>query len=98
MDIERIEQENSEQEVLEFLTQHGYIEGAAHGIALQVMAQGRSSLKGKQVLVFDRIAKEYFNLECDRCHLAMPICEIVCALAEGDGLCSWCRKMASNDD
>jgi hypothetical protein len=99
MDIDRIMEENAEVEVLEYLTENGYLEGAAHGIALQVIGKGRSSLSPKQEAVFQRyVVDEYFNLECARCHIPMPTCEIVYALASGDGLCSWCNKMVSNDD
>src|SRR5947209_7096816 len=73
--------------------------GAAHGIALQVIDKGRGSLKGGQVDVFEKfVVEKYFNLECRRCHAEMPTSEILAALAEEDELCSWCRKMESNDD
>src|SRR5437870_13441302 len=40
IEIEMIE-EMDKREVLKFLTEFGYLEGAAHGIALQVVAKGR---------------------------------------------------------
>lgn len=99
MDIEEIFETNAEHEILKYLTENGYLEGAAHGVALQVIDKGRDSLKGGQVGVFENfVAEKYFDLECSRCHDQMPTSEVVYALMEEDGLCSWCRKMESNDD
>src|SRR5437016_692234 len=99
MDLEKIMEENAECEVLEYLSQNGYLEGAVHGIALQVIDKGRDSLSPKQEAVFQTfVADKFFNLECSRCHIPMPTCEVVYALVEDDELCSWCRKMQSNDD
>jgi hypothetical protein len=99
MDSEDILEGMAEREILEFLTQNGYLEGAAHGIALQVIDKGRASLKGGQAGVFEKfIVEKYFDLECRRCHNEMPTSEILAALTEEDELCSWCRKMESNDD
>ena len=93
------EEEYSERELLRFLTDGGYLDGPAKGIALQVIDKGRESLKCGQVAVFEKYVKEeYFNLECSRCGCPIPTSEVIFALMEEDGLCSWCRKMVSNDD
>jgi hypothetical protein len=90
---------NDVREVLTFLTDHGMLEGAAHGIALQVKSKGRLSLKGKQPKVYEeQIEKPYLHLQCNWCRIEMPTSEIVGALIEGDGLCGWCRKKKSNRD
>jgi hypothetical protein len=99
MDSDGIMEGMAEREILQYLTQYGHLEGAAHGIALQVIDKGRESLKGGQVEVFEKfVVEEYFNLECRRCHDEIPTSEILAALIEEDDLCSWCRKMESNDD
>lgn len=99
MDSDEILEDMAEREILEYVTEHGYLEGAAHGIALQVIDKGRESLKGGQVDVFEKfVVEKYFNLECRQCHAEMPTSEVLAALAEEDDLCSWCRKMESNDD
>ncbi|SRR5579871_5069497 len=99
MDSDEILEGMAEREILEYLTEHGYLEGAAHGIALQVIDKGRASLRGGQADVFQKfVAEKYLNLECGRCHAEMPTSEILAALIEEDDLCSWCRKMESNND
>jgi hypothetical protein len=91
--------DSEERGVLEFLTENGYLEGPAHGIALQVIAGGRESLSPAQANVFQEyVVDEYLNLECRRCGSEMPTSEIVAALTEEDDLCSWCRKIESNED
>src|SRR5579884_2913737 len=92
-------QENDEHEVLKYLTEFGHLEGAAHGIALQVLARGRESLTEKQEYVFQRfVADKFFRLECALCHGRMPTCEVVYALGMANGMCSWCSNMVSKDD
>jgi len=87
----------NERQVLEHLTEFGYLEGPSQGIALQVIDKGRRSLRGKQNFIFEKFIEEpYLNLECERCSIEMPMSEIVEGLH--DGLCSFCRKMMSNDD
>jgi hypothetical protein len=98
MDSDKILEGMAEREILEYLTEYGYLEGAAQGIALQVIKKGRRSLKGEQVDVYEKFVEEYFNLKCRRCHGEMPTSEILAALVEGDDLCSCCRKMESNED
>lgn len=99
MDVEGILEANAQHEILEVITESGCLEGAAHGIALQVLKSGRDSLSSKQEYVFQKfVAEKYFDLDCSRCHIPMPTCEIAYALSEDDGLCSWCRKMESNYD
>jgi hypothetical protein len=91
--------DEDDREVLEYLTEFGYLEGAAHGITLQVIANGRGSLSPAQSDVFRwYVEDEYLHLECRRCGNEMPTSEILAALTEDDDLCSWCRKMESNDD
>jgi hypothetical protein len=98
MDCEILE-DMAEREILQYLTEYGYLQGPAHGIALQVIDKGRGSLRGGQVDVFEKfVADKYFNIECRRCHIEMPTSEILAALVEEDDLCSWCRKMESNDN
>lgn len=99
MDSEEIQGESEEQEILQFLVDNEFLQSAAHGIALQVLDKGREGLNGRQIQVFEnQIEEKYFNLECSRCATPMPTSEIVFALEEEDGLCSWCRKMEDNDD
>ena len=100
MDSMEVVERTNEREVLAFLTEHGYLEGAAHGVALQVVAKGRESLRGRQVDVYEsEILNKYFNLECRLCHdPGMPTSEITAAMAEGDGLCSKCRNLLDRDD
>jgi hypothetical protein len=89
-----IEQDNAEHEVLECLIESDLLEGAALGIAKQVLSKGRESLSEKQEYVFQRfVADKYFKLECSRCHIPMPTSEVLIALMEDDGLCGWCRHM-----
>jgi hypothetical protein len=88
----------AEREVLEFLTEFGYLTGAAHGITRQVIAKGKRSLWPTQVDVFQKLVQDKFlQIECTRCGNTVPTSEIVYALDNG-GLCSWCEKMAENDD
>lgn len=100
MSSERLMEEAEECEVLKHLTEFGYLEGTpAHGIALQVIKQGRESLRGDQTRVFEHyIVERFLNVECSRCGEPLPMSEIAFALEEGDGFCTWCRKMSENDD
>jgi len=101
MDTVGIEERATEVEVLKFLTKFDYLEGAANGIALLVIDKGRSSLTTQQAKVFQQfIVEKYFEMECKGrpgCGI-IPMCEVVAALTEEDGLCSWCRKMINKDD
>ena len=45
-------EENAMKEYLQYLVDSGNLEGAAKGVALQVIDQGLGSLIGKQVAVF----------------------------------------------
>ena len=99
MDSEEIREDMAEREILAYLTEHGYLEGAAHGIALQVIGKGRNSLRGDQRDVFEKfVFEKYFNLKCRLCHGEMPTSEILAALMERDGLCSSCRNLLSKDN
>lgn len=93
MDVDKIVENMSEREILEHLTKYGYLDGAAHGIALQVVNKGLDSLKGGQQNVYDKfIVEKYFNLNCRICGAEMPTSEILAALMENDELCGCCRS------
>jgi hypothetical protein len=92
------ENESTVQEILSYLLETDRLDGAARGIALQVIHMGLGSMSERQRIVFDRYIGDYLIFECSRCHLSFPAGEVVDAVAEGDGLCSWCKKMVSNDD
>jgi hypothetical protein len=99
MDSDEILESMAEREVLKYLTEHDSLEGAVHGIALQVIDKGRGSLKGGQLSAFKKfVVAPYFHLQCRRCHVELPTSEILAALVEQDELCSYCRKMENNDD
>jgi hypothetical protein len=91
--------EQAEDEVLAYLVENEgeYLQGPAVGIATQVLERGMRSLSERQAYVFERYVRPFLNLECRRCHIPMPACEIVCALSEG-GLCGWCNHMAGKLD
>ena len=44
------------------------------------------------------VVDKYINLKFERCGAEMPLSEVVPALTEEDDLCTWCRKMESNED
>jgi hypothetical protein len=91
--------ERDEIEVLKYLTEFDYLEGPAHGIALQVIDKGDATLSDQQTFAFRKyVAERFLNLKCDRCRIEMPTSEVLSALVEEDSLCSWCRKMKSNKD
>ena len=98
MDIEKIEAENAETDILNSLVNGGYLEGAMEGVAKKVLAEGEDSLVGKQTNVYEAIKKQYFDIECERCHVPLPIGEISGALDEGDELCGWCRNQVAKYD
>jgi hypothetical protein len=91
--------EQAEDEVLTFLLENEgeYLQGPAVGIARQVMRDGKRSLSERQLFVFDRYIGPYLELECRRCHIEIPACEIVHALSDG-GLCGWCNHQAGKLD
>jgi len=91
--------EQAEVEVLAFLLENEgeYLQGPAVGIARQVIRDGRHSLSERQLFVFDRYIRPYLELECKRCNIQLPACEIVHALSE-DGLCGWCSHQAGKMD
>lgn len=85
-------------EALDYLIEQGYVDGPAAGIARQVIEKGRESLSSKKDSVFRKFVEEpYLNIECSRCHIPVPTCELIGAWEDG-GRCSWCNKMISNDD
>jgi hypothetical protein len=85
-------------EFLRELMEAGYLEGAAEGITKKVISEGEESLSPKQQFVFKRdVLDEYITPECKRMGCQIPWEEMLEAHDNG-GLCSWCAKMASNDD
>jgi len=92
------ENESTVQEILGYLLETDSLDGAARGIARQVIDKGLGSMSERQQVVFDRYISDYLIFECSRCHSSFPAGEVVDAVADGDGLCSWCKKMVSNDD
>jgi len=98
MDVVGIQERADQDEVLRHLVEYEYLEGAALGIAKQVLDQGITSLSPRQRDVYRMFVEEkYFAMECERCGTELPTSEIIFALEE-DGLCSWCAKMKANDD
>ncbi len=96
-DVDLMEKMN-EDEALRYLTENGFLEGPAQGIALQVLAQGRQSLTGRQVHVFEVfVLATYLQRQCTRCGNCIPSSEIIESWENG-GLCGWCAHREENDD
>jgi hypothetical protein len=96
-EVERME-EGEVVEILSYLTEYDELDGVARGIALQVIEKGMRSLIGNQIAVYDRqIRAKFLKIQCKRCGEELPTSEILEALTEGDGRCSWCRKLETDD-
>jgi hypothetical protein len=84
-------------EAIEHLIKY-YLEDPAAGIAKLVLVQGEEVLSDKQRHVYERhVLKEYFEIDCSRCHSPIPFGELIGAW-ENDNLCSWCINQVSKDD
>lgn len=75
------------------------LEGAALGVAIQVVAEGGTeNLSGRQKQVFDRYVIQENTVEsCTRCSHPIPHCEMIEALDNG-GHCNYCAHMMEKAD
>ena len=73
---DRMEDDGGKGEALAYIVESGYLDGAAEGIAKQVLAKGESSLSSKQQVVFEREVKDvYFSPTCRNCNRPVPLTE-----------------------
>ena len=70
----------------------GKIEPNEMGIAKRMLDKGYSSLSEKQKYVFDKMIKENTILECKRCAVEIPWCEMY-EVINNNGLCSYCQNV-----
>jgi hypothetical protein len=89
-------EEDDLSEVLRYLIETGALEGAQLGVARQVIASGSSALSPRQAAVMRSIEQDHFVLECDRCGMEVPMCEMIGAM--DSGLCGYCEHMIHSDD
>jgi hypothetical protein len=95
----RIKEEDFNSFLHDLLT-HGLIEDDMHkGITKLVLNKGYEILtdKQKQVFMYYVLAPNYIE-KCIRDAEDIPWCEMVYAVEEGDGLCSYCRHLLEKDD
>ncbi|MDT8448432.1 MAG: hypothetical protein RRB13_16190 [bacterium] len=79
------------------LLEGGYLEGAAAGIAKQVVDRGLESLSEKQRDVFEaQVIAKYGNQYCKKCNSKLELYEIYEAMTE-DGLCGSCAHREAQD-
>ncbi|MGH4138271.1 hypothetical protein [Clostridium sp.] len=101
-EIKVLEQRFSEDDFNEYLQQlldSDMIEGdTGIGIAKKVLDDGYDLLSAKQkkAFIFYVINPNYIK-ECSRCLTAIPWCEMVNSLDEGDEYCGYCSHMEAKD-
>jgi hypothetical protein len=78
-------------EILRYLINAGELEGAALGVAKQIVGHGTASLSPRQQTVLEAIKEEHFVAECERCGGDIPLSEMLFAM--DSGLCGWCEGM-----
>lgn len=91
MNINRYNEEDFEGFV-EGLINSGRIEGKEAGIAKRMLDKGYEALSDKQRYIFDKMIKDNYVAECERCGCDIPWCEMLEALDNG-GYCSYCQHM-----
>lgn len=85
-------------EFVEQIVRNDHLDGAAKGIALQVIDRGIDSLSSAQLAVFERHVMDEFHYEsCERCSNSIPWSEQYDAYHNG-GFCSYCDQVGSRDD
>ncbi len=84
-------EENAMKEYLQYLVDSGNLEGAAKGVALQVIDQGLGSLIGKQVAVFKlQIEDAFLKRTCKTCGADVALADL--DGYDDGGRCGDCRN------
>lgn len=77
---------------VEQLIQSGRLNETESGIAKYYLDKGFSKLSDKQKFVFNRAIENNYVIECARCAMDIPWCEMLEALDNG-GYCNYCQHM-----
>ncbi len=95
MNSKRYNEEDFKSFVLDLINTNR-IESKEAGIAKLMLDKGYDKLSDKQKYVFDKMINNYTIVECQRCGIDIPLCEMLDALDNG-GYCNYCKHMMGKD-